>query len=364
MTGKNYKPEIDGLRALAVLAVLLFHLQVPGFTGGFVGVDVFFVISGWLITRLIYTEAQQRSFSIVNFYVRRVRRILPALFVTLLVTAVFGALILPPAELERLLRSAIYGGLALSNVLFWRESGYFDSDAIYKPLLHTWTLGVEEQFYLLWPATVLGLLWTPNKWISFAGLLVMGGISLCLAEYVIDGDAAGAFYLMPFRVIEFVIGALLVWTSGRAVPSEAWKEVYCVIGLALIAAAVFWYSPETRFPGVAALVPCVGAALLILGGGATYSGYALRNPLSVWIGRISYSLYLVHWPTLSLYYQWKLEPLSRSEQAGIVIFSVALASVMFCFIEQPFRYGRPATAPLKVFGTSSVCLALLLRLFR
>src|ERR1700730_2081242 len=202
----SYQPHIDGLRALAVLPVILFHFDVPGFTGGFVGVAIFIAISGYLITGLINSEVQRGNFCFRAFYARRLRRIYPALFVTLAATAAAGIMLLPPGRLAALTRSVIYATLGISNFLFWQESGYFDSDAIAKPLLHTWTLGVEEQFYLVWPATVLMLLWFKKKWALLGGLLAIGVAGLGFAEYGLNVDPAAAFYLMPFRAAALVIG--------------------------------------------------------------------------------------------------------------------------------------------------------------
>ena len=296
-----YEPGIDGLRAFAVLAVMFFHLGVPGFTGGFVGVDVFFVISGFLITRLIYRETKAGGFSFAKFYARRARRILPALAVTLLGTAVAAAIIAAPAQFQSLLTSLISAALGVSNFYFWMESGYFAADDLSTPLLHTWTLGVEEQFYLLWPAVIVLLAAFRSKAVLMGAVVFMGGLSLAAAEYAIgQGHAAAAFFLMPTRIVEFAIGACLVWISRDG--DNRWKELCCALGFAAIAAAVFLYTPQTRFPGVTALLPCAGAALLITGASSRYAGLALRSRTAVWIGRRSYSLYLMHWPLISLFY--------------------------------------------------------------
>jgi peptidoglycan/LPS O-acetylase OafA/YrhL len=355
---RDYEPEIDGLRALAVISVMLFHLGVPGFSGGFVGVDVFFVISGFLITRLIYREARVGEFSFAKFYARRARRILPALIVTLAVTAIAGALIAAPAHFQSLLRSLIYATFGVSNVYFWQESGYFASDAIATPLLHTWTLGVEEQFYLLWPAALLVLVRYHSRFVLIAAVVVVGALSLGAADYAIDrGHATAAFFLMPFRIVEFAIGAFLVWTARGA--SDRWKELSCVAGFAAVAAAVYFYTPETRFPGLTALLPCIGAALLIYGGSANYAGLALRNGAAVWIGRRSYSLYLVHWPLISLFYLSTLRTPSFPQMAGLALAAVVISALMYEFVEQPCRYGRPATPPLMVLRVAAASVAIL-----
>ncbi len=361
MAREGYRPEIDGMRALAVASVVLFHLKVPLFDGGFVGVDVFFVISGFLITGLIRTEHQRGTFSFANFYVRRIRRLFPALLVTLAVTLVAGAFVLAPSRLESLSDSVILASLSASNVLFWLQSGYFDVDASLKPLLHTWSLGVEEQFYIIWPALIVGILHFRRRTI-LAVLFGLAVVTLAATEYVVDVDAAAAFYLMPFRVSEFLVGTALVWLVRREISSNVIKEGVCALGLGLIAVAVVRYTPQTRFPGISALLPCLGAALLIVGGSARYLGTLLTNPASVWIGRISYSLYLVHWPLLTLYGYWRFEPLSLAERVGVLAVSVLLASVMYVAVEQPFRRGKwiAGASPLRVYGAASACVVLLL----
>ncbi len=337
-----YRPDIDGLRAIAVLAVLLFHLDVTVISGGFVGVDVFFVISGYLITKLIADEvATTGGFSFGRFYIRRIRRLFPAMAVTLVFTLIGSAVYLPPSLFSEASASAIAALLSASNFYFWSNVGYFDTASSMKPLLHTWSLSVEEQFYLVWPLTLVTILRKAQRpsLTTPLTLLVLSAISLGLSAWFIgtkDGQST-VFYLPQFRVFELGIGGLTVWLS-RGRPPKYVEELMVVMGLALIAYCVFTYTDKTIFPSFNALPPCVGAALLILGGRANFSGVLLRNALSVWIGRISYSLYLIHWPLIVLVRYSYADPLETQEQIGIFAASIILAAIMYYFVEQRFRH--------------------------
>ena len=370
MSTIRYQPEIDGLRALAVIAVVLFHFDVPGFSGGFVGVDVFFVISGFLITRIIVAEiAETGRLSFSRFYVRRARRILPALFVTVLLSAVFSFLLFSPDLLAQFGGSAFTAVLSVSNVFFWQQSGYFDTEAITKPLLHTWSLGVEEQFYLVWPLLILALVVTaPRR--AIWGVVVAGLLSFALNAWFLEGDANGAiarafpalapwvreapmtaFFLTPFRIFEFVIGAALVWLPQRTLPRLPLEAAFAA-GLALILASVLVYTPETTFPYFAALVPCAGAALVIVAARAPTLGWLLRNRVAVGIGLISYSVYLVHWPLVVFWRQYTAAPVGAWEIVALLVLTIVLALLMYHCVEVPFRRGRAlAVRPRTVLAT-------------
>ena len=291
----NYRPDIDGLRAIAVGSVILYHFDVWPFTGGFVGVDVFFVISGYLITNLIVKEINAGEFSFGNFYIRRARRLLPAFFVVLAITFYFGVLVFGAKDLKALGESTMYAIFSLSNFHFWSIADYFDTSTKLKPLLHTWSLSVEEQFYLFWPLTIV-LLFRLPRLVAPIVLALMSISSLALAVFWIrSGDGVTAFYLLPARIVEFGFGAALVWIPRFVVPAF-YREMALVSGLGMILASVLLYTEETPFPGFASLLPCLGAALAIFGGMAPMSGIILRNPVAVWIGKTSYSSYLIHWP--------------------------------------------------------------------
>jgi peptidoglycan/LPS O-acetylase OafA/YrhL len=343
-----YRPDIDGLRAIAVTSVLLFHLGVPHFQGGFVGVDVFFVISGFLITGLIRREIEETgTFRFGAFYLRRIRRLFPALFATLLVTTLGAAFLLSPAHLRGFGSSLVAALGSVSNVFFWAEADYFDQSARVKPLLHTWSLSVEEQFYLVWPLLLLGLL--KGSWARRAPVLIaiLGVVSL-VANFPVGKGAGGdwnedghasIFYLLPFRAFEFAMGGLVVWIEGRRMRWPATADLLFVSGLALIAFAVFSFHSEMLFPSWRALVPCAGAALIIYSGDRSRFSAVVRWQPVVWIGLISYSLYLVHWP-LIVFWQYIGGDLDMADRLSISAISLLLGWASYCGIEQPFRTRR------------------------
>ena len=353
---------MDGLRAIAVLAVLFFHAGIPGFRGGFVGVDIFFVISGYLITRLILTELEGDRFRFGRFYGRRVRRLFPALFVTLGWTFVASLFILSPTHLEELSLSLVHALLSLSNVLFWSLSGYFDTTAEMKPLLHTWSLGVEEQFYLFWPVSVF----LAYRWKRRAGVLTLIGCvglaSLVAAEVAAGRAPDAAFFLTPFRMCELALGGLCLWLEVGTARRGWHSDAATLVGLALIGYAVSVYSPEHRFPGLAAMVPCAGAALVIVAGRGRLASALLANRPAVGIGLISYSLYLVHWPLFVLARYGRSSEPTASERATIIGAAIVLATAMYFLIEQPFRRRRTSGRGLSdpAFGLASAGLALAL----
>lgn len=345
MTTETYRPEIDGLRAVAVGAVLLFHADAPGFSGGYLGVDIFFVISGYLITRIILREQEAGRFSFARFYLRRLRRLGPALLATIAATLVAGAFLLTPEHMRSLGASAAFAAASASNVYFWLQSGYFDTSAIYKPLLHTWSLGVEEQFYFVWPALILIMLGAGRQ-LFWPLIAVLGLVSLLAAEARIGAHAAEVFFHFPYRVSEFAIGALAVWASPKISRApQRLREALTAVGLAAIIAAVFSYDEGSRVPGLAALPPALAAALIILGGDGWTSRALLQNPVSVFVGRISYSLYLVHWPVVVFYKYAVKEDFGAADILIVLGLSVALGWFSFRFIETPFR--RPGAGALR-----------------
>jgi peptidoglycan/LPS O-acetylase OafA/YrhL len=341
----RYRPDIDGLRAVAVLLVLACHLGLA-FPGGFVGVDVFFVISGYLITGTILPEIESGSFSLVQFYERRVRRILPALLVMLLVVTVVAYLVLLPLDLERYARSLIAALFSVSNVTFWREAGYFDTRSLAKPLLHTWSLAVEEQFYLLFPLFLMGLQrWFPKRLRTATVLLAV--MSLGVSVYGVSRHPPAAYFLAPSRAWELLLGSLLSQGVGLAVHGRIARNAGAALGLLLIVGSALWFNATTPFPGWAALMPCVGAGLLIVAGEA---GGSLVGSLLAWrpmvgIGLISYSLYLWHWPLIvfqHIGYQGEgpIRLPGVLPEAAIACMSLLAAGLSWRFVEQPFRTGR------------------------
>ena len=376
----KYEAEIDGLRALAVLSVLFFHLGFAGFGGGFVGVDVFFVISGFLITRLIRAEVQGTgAIRFSNFYVRRARRLAPAMFFTFAVTFAFAVAMFSPSDMQRFSGSLVHAVLSLSNFFFWTESGYFDTAASVKPLLHTWSLSVEEQFYLVWPAILAFLLLKTPKHTALVVLVLAGLISLAMNIDFYDGNsrlvqavapslsgwfadgAATIFYLAPFRVFEFAIGASLVFLGRREPTSRIVAEMLSILGLGLILFAVLVYSKATPFPTIFALPPCLGAALLIyFASTSKYCKLVLSHPWLVRLGLISYSLYLIHWPIIVFYTYYTKASLSTLERVVIVIASIIMAEMMFRWVETPFRHNSRAANKLSPAGFGFVCAMLAL----
>lgn len=336
----DYRREIDGLRALAVLPVMLFHAGFEAFAGGFVGVDVFFVISGYLITTIIISELQRGTFSLLNFYERRARRILPALFVVMLVSIVLAWFWLLPADMKNFSQSLAAVTVFASNFLFWRESGYFDAAAELKPLLHTWSLAVEEQYYVFFPLFLMAL-WRLGKRCILLSMAIMFVASLLLAEWMSAASPAAAFFLMPTRIWELLIGAFAAFYLSRAsdgVGNARLAEAGGWIGVLMILLPVFWYSKTTPFPGLYALVPTVGALLIILfATQQTLVGRFVGNRVFVGIGLISYSAYLWHQPLFAFARYMGFTSYDKLVFAGLCVLALVLAVVSWKFIEQPFR---------------------------
>lgn len=337
-----YRADIDGLRAIAVLCVLFFHFGVETFGGGFIGVDVFFVISGFLITRLIIDSVKEGSFTFSEFYFRRARRLLPALLFTIIASFILGCLIFSPQHLARLGGSGLHGLLSLSNFFFWDESGYFDADSTVKPLLHLWSLSVEEQFYLVWPITLVLLQKSSlSRFTTPLIFLALGVASWVFAQWCLEHDPSAAFYMLPSRIVEFCIGALMVWLVGFRIPPWA-REVALASGLALIAYAAIFFDSQTPFPGTNALVPCLGTALALLGGTSKFLGAPLRSRPLVFTGLISYSLYLCHWPLYVFYlYVTEKTQLTTADTILLTLVAFVIATLMYRFVERPFRFPKP-----------------------
>jgi peptidoglycan/LPS O-acetylase OafA/YrhL len=337
----RYRPDIDGLRAIAVIAVVMYHFAVPGFTGGYVGVDVFFVISGFLIVSLIQREIEERRFSLLNFYERRVRRIFPALVVLLLAVSVLAYRQFFPGTYREFGKSISAASVFLSNVEFWREGGrYFAAPAREQPLLHTWSLAIEEQFYLLFPPLLI-LLARFQRRIGTAVLLSLTVLSLGFSIVTASVAPQTAFYLFPARFWELLFGALVAIGGLKPLPTSIASNSVCALGLAMIVASVALYGPTTVFPGIAALLPCAGTALVLYGGLDDRTQPSIYRVLSmrplVFIGLISYSLYLWHWP-IFVFSTYNLErDLVVQETIGLIALSFAIAAVSWRFVEKPFR---------------------------
>jgi peptidoglycan/LPS O-acetylase OafA/YrhL len=338
----KHRPDIDGLRAVAVLVVVLYHLGLP-VRGGFVGVDVFFVISGFLISSIILTQLHAGTFAFANFYERRVRRILPALFVMLVATGALAYRYLLPVELKDYARSLISADLSVSNVYFWLKSGYFDEGATSKPLLHTWSLAVEEQFYVFLPIVLWLLKRRAPKRLG-SSLVFFAAVSFALSVVGAYLYPTATFYLAPTRAWELLLGTLMSLEGFPRLRQRITRELAGLAGIGLILGSSLLYRTATVFPGLAALVPCAGAVLVIAAGrdGECWIGRALSLRPVVFVGLISYSLYLWHWPIIvfSSFGMTLISGLARRE-SQLLVFCASLiaATLSWQFVERPFRVG-------------------------
>ncbi|HBJ33580.1 MAG TPA: acyltransferase [Planctomycetaceae bacterium] len=375
----RYRPEIDGLRAIAVTAVVLYHAGL-GPSGGFVGVDVFFVISGFLITSFILRDVEAGTFTLAGFWERRIRRIVPALACLVFATLIAGWVILLPDDYSALGQSAFFQGLFVANIYFYRSSGYFDGTAEEKPLLHTWSLAVEEQFYFIFPLLMIGLVAIPKfhrrYWLLLLfGLLIV--ISLGLSIWGVSHWPVGTFYLLPTRAWELLLGGLVALLPAptsfgnlaflrRFKPAEYIREVLTGLALVGILASCWFYTSATPFPGMAAVLPCAAAAIFIWASGRQQSEG--RLPLAarvlsarpiVFVGLISYSLYLWHWPLIAFSNYLSFGPLSLASRCSLVVTSFLLAILSWRFIETPFRTRRYCDSRRSIFAMGALATGLL-----
>ena len=354
----RYRPDVDGLRAVAVLPVLLFHFDVPPFSGGYVGVDIFFVISGYLIGKIILDELEAGRYSIAQFYVRRIRRIFPALFVVLAVSSVCAWIFLFPSELKDYGKSLIAVTFFVSNLFFHLSGGYFAAAAETQPLLHTWSLAVEEQFYIFFPL-ILMLLQKLRPGRPVLPIVVLGALSFLCACWLLRTDRDAAFYLVQSRAWELLAGALLAARAFKA-PTPRWANLLGIMGICMILAAVFLFDSRTLFPGPAALLPVLGAALLIHAGacerGSLMTCVLATRPL-VFIGLISYSLYLWHWPLVVFYRFYDIQ-IDAVEVLGLFGACFALAILSWRYVEQPFRRGGLHLPRAQIFAHATAAMAI------
>ena len=335
----GYRPDIDGLRTIAVIPVVLNHMGLHGIWGGFVGVDIFFVISGFLITGNIISECRSGSYAITTFYRRRILRIYPALFAMLAVCSATAVATMLPSELLGYGRSLGAATLFGSNILFYFEAGYFEPAARLKPLLHTWSLAIEEQFYIFWPLILApaARLW-PKALPVLAGAVV--AVSLAVSMWMVASNPSAAYYLLPSRAWELAIGALLATLPALRLPRWL-SEGLAILALLMIAYAVHSFTEATPFPGAAAILPCGGAALLILtGGSGTLASRLLSLRPMVFLGKNSYSLYLWHWPVIVFTSIGLFQPANWRVMLGEFVASLALAVLSTRYVEGPFRKGN------------------------
>jgi len=352
----QYRPDVDGLRAIAVMLVLNYHGFVQAMPGGFVGVDVFFVISGFLITGIIARDLEQQRFSLATFYVRRIRRIFPALVVVLCAVLLLGWLWMLPAAFAQLGSDTFASAAFLANIALLLQSGYFDVESSKKPLLHLWSLGIEEQFYLVWPPILMLAVRMRLSIVTVAASL--GIASFVLNVALIGSNPVATFYLPFTRAFELLLGAVLACRWNAVSQSEAASNWRAWLGIALIAAAAVFLDSHSAFPGWWALLPVVGTALLISAPSSWLCRRVLSNPALVWIGLISYPLYLWHWPLLVFFANIKFAPLTLIERELILLATVPLAWATYRFVEMPIRFGKPS--PRRIAG---LCTAMVLVAF-
>lgn len=337
----KYRADIDGIRAIAVTVVILFHYGVPGFAGGFVGVDIFFVLSGYLISSIIFAQTEQGRFEFGTFYFRRIRRLFPVYLVVMLVTFALAYGYMLPQDFREFGQSLLASTVYLSNVLFYMEAGYFDTSSHLKPLLHTWSLSVEEQFYVVFPflAWLCGHFSRKALFVVFA---VLTAISLSAAAAYIEQDNSAVFYLYPFRAWEMFFGTLLATNFIPQIRSRMGNNALAIAGLAMVLGTTFFYDEHTVFPGLSAILPCLGTVLLIYTG-ASHQGW-IHQLLSargmVFTGNISYSLYLWHWPVYVLYLYNKPAGITWFDTTLMACVTVVLSVLSWKYVETPFRHGR------------------------
>jgi peptidoglycan/LPS O-acetylase OafA/YrhL len=351
---KNYRPDIDGLRAVAVTLVVLGHAFPQYVPGGFIGVDIFFVISGYLITGIIRDDIESRSFSVANFYERRIRRIFPALIAVLLAVFIAGWLILTPNEFISLGKQIVAGAGFSSNVLLYSEGGYFDAAAQTKPLLHLWSLGIEEQFYLVWPLLLL----TFSRWRiapTFPLVLILA-CSFLANIVIVRSDPEAAFYLPLTRAWELAAGALIAIKNPMALISVGIQNMLGLASLTTIAVTTACYSSTTTYPGIAAVAPAVAASTLIMTKASRINRF-LSNRLAVAVGLISYPLYLWHWPLLTMATIFKASFLRLAECGLVVAASLVLSWLTYIYVERPIRFARRNRWQLAFLVTSMAVTA-------
>jgi peptidoglycan/LPS O-acetylase OafA/YrhL len=359
-----YRPDIDGLRALAVLSIVIFHAFPAWMKGGFIGVDVFFVISGFLISTIIFENLDRGTFSFAEFYARRIKRIFPALLLVLIASFAFGWFALLADEYKQLGKHIAAGAGFVSNFILWGEAGYFDNSADTKPLLHLWSLGIEEQFYIVWPF-VLWLAWK-RKFNLLTLTILVAFVSFYLNLKGIKKDAVATFYSPQTRFWELLTGSILAWLSlfkkdaftHYKLKADGWlakliyretvdidgktlSSVISFVGCLLLAYGFWRITKDVSFPGKWTLVPVLGAVLIITAGSKAWINRTiLSSKIAVWFGLISFPLYLWHWPILSFARIVESEVPSRNIRIAAIVLSIVLAWLTYKIVEHPLRFGN------------------------
>lgn len=360
----KYRPDIDGLRAIAVMAVVLFHLDYSMFKGGYIGVDVFFVISGFLISQIVYSKVQNNNFSFKDFYKNRALRILPVLFVLIIFCILGGFFILLSDEYSKLGVSSIASVLFIPNILFWFKTGYFEIEAESTPLLHIWSLGVEEQFYILFPLFVYLFILKFNRKYIFGVTSLLVLVSFYINIKYTSLDITYSFYMLFSRAWELLVGFLLtLFLQHIKSINNTIIELSSIIGICLIIFPVYFYDTNILFPGYYAVLPVLGSMLVIFSGSFEKKSYVkkmLSNRYIVFIGLISYSLYLWHWPII-VYLKMAYSTIYLNEIILLITFLISVIS--YIFIEKPFRNKSNIIIPSNIKFKSLIIMGILISIF-
>ncbi|EBR1503782.1 TPA: acyltransferase family protein [Salmonella enterica] len=335
-TSRYYQPDVDGLRTVAVLLVLFFHVGFSCISGGFVGVDIFFVISGYLITGILVSGMEKGTYKYSIFIASRISRLYPTLLTILIICLLLGFLIFTPNDYKELGISSLYSALSISNFHFMLGAGYFDTSSEVNPLLHTWSLSVEQQFYLIWPIIIFAAMKSGRK-LAVSLIVIAGVMSLLASQMMTKINPTQNYFMMPYRIFEFAAGGVIFFIPNNKARNKLISTILFLIGVALIFYSAFYFDKSTPFPGLNATIPVIGSCLCILFSKHTPAGYLLRNKLFVSIGIVSYSVYLMHWPLLVFYKYYVFRPINTLEKISIVVASVILAYVSYSFIENKFR---------------------------
>lgn len=364
MTKNVYRDDIQILRAIAILGVLFYHYQLFNVTGGFTGVDVFFVISGYLITAQILKNPIYDISDLYNFLGKRFFRLYPAYYIMICITLVVSWVVLSPRQYVLLLNSGLFSILGISNFYYWLESGYFDSGAFEKPLLHTWSLSIEFQFYLIWVIFFKIIINYREK--ILLSLFALGLLAFFLCAYTMQLNQSSAFYLIFFRIWEFCLGAVIIYMPKYRRNGHIVNDVLYVMGLSLILFSFIFFDKFTSFPGYNALIPVTGAALAIYSGASSVLSARLsRNYILLFTGRVSYSLYLVHWPFITIISMYCIQYIPHFKRLVLLIISSIIGIIYFQLIENRFRKNINIVVNLrdKLFISTAVAMFCLILIF-
>ena len=330
----NKFQNIQGLRAISVISVIFFHYEINYFKGGYLGVDIFFVISGYLMSLILDVKIDKKN--IVNFYIKRIKRILPALIFIILITLIFGFFLLGTANYERLGKSSISSLLFLSNFFFWREWGYFDLNSLSKPLLHTWSLSVEMQFYFIFPVILFVLNNIFKKIEIIFKLIFLFSIAILITEIFVETKKVATFYLMPFRLSEFLIGSIGYYCEKKY-NNKLNNSYIFIFALIIILICFLNFDKDTRFPGISSFLPCFMAIIIILNKDNYLANKILKSNFLIFLGNISYSLYLVHWPVYVFYRLFKFREIYIYEKILLVLISILFSYLVNKYVENIYR---------------------------